>query len=168
MAIYLTIDLFKGLTLIPSGQVDDVEKVTPGWVDNQLDYWARWIDSRLRKRYASPFAAHDAAPDPTPTSIQGWLARIVTVRVMLKRGVDPDDMQYVTIAEDAAAAMLEILEAAKSDEGWFDIPLRTDEDGSAINRGNTRSYSEQSPYVFADDQESIGRSEDSAGRGTSG
>lgn len=167
MAIYLDIAKFKGLTLIPSGFIDDVEKVTPGWLDNQLGYWARWIDTRLRKRYASPFAAHDAAPDSTPTSIQGWLSRIVTVRVMLKRGVDPDDLQYVTIAADAESAMAEVLEAANSEDGWFDIPLRTDEDGSAINRGNPRSYSEQSPYVFADDQESIGRSEDRSGRGSS-
>jgi hypothetical protein len=168
MATYLDIDGFKGLTLIPSGFVDDVEKVTPGWLDNQLEYWARWIDTRLRKRYASPFAAHDAAPDSTPTSIQGWLARIVTVRVMLKRGVDPNDEQYITIASDAEAAMSEVLEAANSDEGWFDIPLRTDEDGSAITRGNPRSYSEQSPYVWTDEQENVGRNEDNSGRGSSG
>ena len=168
MAIYLDIAKFKGLTLIPPGQVDDIEKVTPGWLDNQLGYWARWIDTRLRKRYASPFPAHDAVPDSTPTSVQGWLARIVTVRVMLKRGVDPDDLQYVTIAADAEAAQAEVLEAANSDEGWFDIPLRTSEDGSAISRGNPRSYTEQSPYVWTDEQEAVGRNEDSSGRGTSG
>ena len=167
VATYLDLDGFKGLTLMPEVFVLHVEKDTPGWITTQLEYWARWIDSRLRKRYASPFAAFDAAP-PTPASVQGWLARIVTVRVWLKRGIDTDDLQYSTIAADAVTAMAEVLEAADSDEGWFDLPLRTDEDGSAINRGHPRSYSEQSPFVFTDDQREIGRNEDEAGGGSSG
>jgi len=167
VATYLDLAGFKGLTLMPEVFVLHVEKETPGWIDGQLEYWARWIDTRLRKRYASPFAAFDAAP-PTPASVQGWLTRIVTVRVWHKRGLDTDDRQYETIADDATAAMAEILEAANSDEGWFDIPLRVDEDGSGITRGNPRSYSEQSPFVFTDDQREIGRNEDEAGRGTNG
>ncbi len=152
---------------MPEVFVLHVEKDTPGWIATQLEYWARWIDSRLRKRYASPFAAFDDSP-PTPASVQGWLARIVTVRVWLKRGIDTDDLQFSTVNDDAAAAMLEVLEAANSDEGWFDLPLRVDQDGSAITRGNPRSYSEQSPYVHTDLQRETGRNEDEAGRGTSG
>lgn len=166
MAIYLDFDGFKGLTTMPEGFVEDVEKVSPGWVANQLDYWARWIDARLRKRYATPFAAYNDTP-PTPASIQGWLARIVTVRVWLKRGVDPDDLQYATVAADAEAAIAEVLEAANSDEGWFDIPTRTDADGSAVNRGNPRAYSEQSPYVWTTRQRATGLNEDEAGGGSS-
>ena len=166
MATYLTYQQFRGLAVIPSGFVDDVEKTSPGWVDTQLEYWARWLDSRLRKRYATPFAAQDATP-PTPATVQGWLARIVTVRVWLKRGVDPDDLQYATIAADADAAFAEVLEAANSDEGWFDLPLRVDANGSAITQGNPRSYSEQSPYVWTDRQRSIGINEDAAGGGSS-
>jgi len=166
MAIYLDFDGFKALTLAPSSFVDEVEKVAPGWVDGQLEYWARWIDSRLRKRYASPFPAFGDTP-PTPRSVQGWLARIVTLRVFLKRGVDPDDLQLDTIKQDSIDAQSEILEAANSEDGWFDIPLKAGEDGSAINRGNPRSYSEQSPYVWMDDQSVIGKNEDRNGSGSS-
>lgn len=166
MAIYLTFQKFVDLSIIPSGFVDDVEKVTPGWIDTQLDYWARWVDSRLRKRYMTPFAAHDASP-PTPLAVQGWLARIVTVRVMLKRGVDPDDLQYVTINEDAESAKEEITEAADSDIGLFDLPTRVDQDGSAISRGNPLSYTEASPYVWTDEQRVTGNLEDDTGFGSS-
>lgn len=166
MATYLTYQKFRNLAVIPEAFIDDVEKTSPGWVANQLEYWARWLDARLRKRYASPFAAHDATP-PTPATVQGWLARIVTVRVWLKRGVDPDDLQYVTIAQDAENAFAEVLEAANSDEGWFDLPLRTDANGSAITQGNPRAYSEQSPYVWTDRQRATGVNEDDAGGGSS-
>ena len=167
MSTYLDFNGFRDLTTIPSAFVDDVEKVSPGWIENQLDYWARWIDSRLRKRYATPFAAFGDAP-PTPAGVQGWLARIVTLRVWLKRGVDPNDIQFDTVKQDAVDAQTEVLEAANSDTGWFDLPLRTDEDGSAINRGNPRYYSEASPYVWTDQQAAVGRNEDDNGFGSSG
>ena len=167
MTIYLDFDGFRDLTTVPASFVDDVEKVSPGWVDKQLEYWARWIDSRLRKRYASPFAAWNDAP-PTPASVQGWLARIVTLRVWLKRGVDPNDRQFEVINQDSIDAMAEVLEAANSNEGWFDLPLRTDQDGSAIARGNPRVYSEQSPFVWTDVQRDVGRNEDGNGFGSGG
>jgi len=167
MSIYLNLAGFKDLTTIPASFVDEVEAREPGWVDKQLAHWGRWIDARLRKRYASPFAAHDAA-DPTPVVVQGWLSRIVTPKVWLKRGVDPSDLEFELVNADATAAQAEVLEAAKSDEGWFDLPLRTDEDASAIARGGPLSYSEQSPYVWADAQSLTGREEDAAGGGSFG
>lgn len=167
MATYIDFDGFRNLTTLPSSFVDDVEKVSPGWVELQLEYWSRWIDSRLRKRYATPFAAFDATP-PTPPTVQGWLTRIVTLRVWLKRGVDPNDLQFETINEDAKSAQAEILEAANSENGWFDLPLKVNEDGSAINRGNPRVYSEASPYVWTDTQAQVGKNEDSSGGGSYG
>ena len=164
--MYLDYDGFRALTTLPDQFVCEVEDVAPGWVEGQLEYWARWIDSRLRKRYATPFAAFNATP-PTPPAVQGWLSRIVTVRVWIKRGVDPNDLQFGMINDDAIAAMAEVQEAADSVEGKFDLPLRTDQDGSAINRGNPRSYSEASPYVWTDVQSSTGSNEDDAGSGSS-
>ena len=166
VATYLTFDKFKGLTIIPAQYVDRVGKDAPGWVESQLEHWARWIDSKLRKRYASPFAAHDATP-PTPPVVQDWLARIVTARVMIKRGINPDDLQQITINEDAANARDEIAEAADGDEGLYDIPVRVDQDGTAVARGGPLAYSEQSPYVWRDDQAEIGRNEDESRRGSS-
>ncbi len=167
MAIYLDFAGFKDLTIIPSDFVDQVEAVSPGWVEKQLDYWGRWIDSRLRKRYASPFAAFDAVP-PTPLAVQGWLCRLVTVRVMLKRGVDTDDLQYPAINADAELVRDELTEAANSEEGLFDLPLRTDENGSLITQANPLSNSQQSPYVWTDLQQATGIVEDENGQGTDG
>lgn len=87
---------------------------------------------------------------------------------MVRRGVDPNDLQAETIKEDHDRTLEEILEAANSDDGWFDIPLRTNEDGSAMRTSNPKSYSEQSPYVYTDEQRLVGRLEDDSGRGTSG
>ena len=167
MAIYLDFAGFKSLTVIPSKFVDEVEAVSPGWVDTQLDYWSRWIDSRLRKRYASPFAAFGDAP-PTPLAVQGWLVRIVTIRVWIKRGIDPNDLQYDTVNQDSIDAKTEIAEAADSNVGLFDLPLRVDQDGSAINRANPKSHTEASPYVWTDEQADTARLEDEVGRGTDG
>ena len=165
MATYLDLDGFKELTVLPALFVDEVETAQSGWVDAQLDYWSRWIDSRLRKRYASPFAAHDATP-PTPLAVQGWLARLVSLRLMLRRGVDSSDLQFEVIHADYLEAKAEIQEAADAVEGLFDLPLRVDEDATAIARQETRSYSEQSPYVGHDVQAEVGREEDSAGEGS--
>jgi hypothetical protein len=123
----------------------------------------------LRKRYASPFFAFDGTPpEVTPPTVQAWLARIVTWRVMLRRGVDPNDVQADTIKEDHDLAQAEVLEAANSETGWFDLPLRLDENGSAITQANPRSYSEQSPYVYTDLQAATARTEDENGRGSNG
>jgi hypothetical protein len=168
VSTYLDYDTFRALTTIPESFVDDIEKRQPGWVDLQLEHGARWIDARLRKRYATPFAAFDESPDPTPPTVQGWLARLVTVRVMIRRGVDPNDLQFELIRDDADKAEAELLEAANSDEGWFDLPLRVDENGSAITQGNPRYYSEASPYVYTDLQLETGRNEDESGVGSSG
>ena len=165
MSIYLTLAKFRDLTVVPASYVDEVELAHAGWVDGQLEYWSRWIDSRLRKRYASPFAAHDADP-PTPVAVQGWLERLVTARVMLKRGVDQNDEQVQTVLEEHQAAKGEILEAAKSDENLFDLPVRTSGDATAVSKGGPRSYSEQSPYAAFDEQARVGRTEDRNGRGT--
>ena len=166
MTIYLSLDGFKLRTVLPESFVVDVETRSAGWTAAQLETWARWIDSRLRKRYATPFAAFDDDP-PTPPTIQLWLTRIVTWRIMLRRGVDPSDLQAETIKADHDLAMAELLEAANSNEGWFDLPTRADADGTAINRGAPLSYSEASPYVWMDDQALTGRNEDSSGTGSS-
>lgn len=153
---------------MPDRFIDEVENEHPGWVEIQLNHWARWIDTRLRKRYATPFLAHDAAPDPTPPQIQTWLAQLVTVEVWLKRGVDSNDRQFDLINERAGTAKEEILEAAKDDDSWFDLPLRVSADGTLIAKPAPRFYSEQSPYVNTDRRSESAKTEDQNGTGTSG
>lgn len=166
MTVYLTYQGFCGLSTMPQRFVDDVETRSPGFTDKQIAYWSRWLDTRLRKRYATPFHAHDDVPDPTPLSVQGWIVRIVTLRVWLRRGVDSNDEQFAIIKEDEETARAEILEAANGEESWFDLPARDDKDGSLIARGGPRSYSEQSPYVYTDSQARTAHSEDSNGSGS--
>ena len=162
MAIYLDLTSFKALSTMPSGIVDDVESVSSGWVLGQLGYWSAWIDSRLGKRYAVPFSS------PYPVAVTGWLARIVTLQVWLKRGIDATDEQFLEIKSDANAARDEIKAAANSNVGLFDLPERADVSTSGISRGGPLSYSESSPYVWADRQRRIGREEDRNGGGIYG
>lgn len=157
---YLTKATFKSLTVMPAVYVDAIDTATPGWVDAQLEYWSAWMDSKLRKRYDAPFAA------PYPLAVTGWLARLVTLRAYLKRGVNAADEQFQEIKADAQAAQDEITEAANSETGLFDLPLRHDTTASGISKGGPRGYAEQSPYVFMDRQGRSGHDEDAAGEGS--
>ncbi len=160
---YLDVPGFKALSVIRTEFVDELEISQPGFTLGQLTYWTDWLNARLRKRYQVPFAL------PYPTAVTGWLARLVTVRVYLKRGLDPSDKQFAEYQRDEQAARDEIKEAAESVEGLFDLPLRADNTGSALSKPKTRVYSEQSPYAFTDLQGEAGHAEDSSrGGGTGG
>lgn len=162
MAPYLSLAEFRAETLMPGSDVDTLETLHPGWIAGQLESWSRQIDARLRKRYGVPFA------EPYPIAVQGWLARIVTLRAFLKRGVDPTDAQFEVIKEDADNAVNEIKEAADAVDGLYDLPLLDTGDASAISKGGPKSYSEAGPYVGFDVQERIGRGEDRNGEGSYG
>lgn len=168
VATYLTFDKFKLATVMPDEFVTEVEQRYPGWVEGQLEFWSRWIDARLRKLYASPFAAHDVVPieEATPPQIQIWLAQIVAVEIWLKRGVDLNDKQFDKIDARATLAKDEIKEAANSEDNWFDLPKRTDADGSLLAKATPLVYSEQSPYVWTDRQRATGILEDDSQTGT--
>jgi hypothetical protein len=160
MAAYLTVERFKLLSAIPSAFVDQVELAAPGYTLAQLEYWSAWIDSKLRKRYAAPFLA------PVAPAVEGWLSRIVTPAVWTKRGVNATDEQWQYVAAEAEAARKEIEEAANSETGLFDLPLRGNTTDSGIVRGVPFSYSEASPYVSQSLQAQRGRQEDEGGSGT--
>lgn len=156
---YVTVDRFKLLALIPSEWIDAIEVTAPGWTDAQLDYLSGWIDTRLRKRYAVPFAA------PVPQVIEGWVTRLLTLRALLRRGVDPTDAQFAQIQKDYDSAESELREAADAKEGLFDLPLRADNANSAVTQASPKSYTEQSPWTAADIQRALGRQEDQIDRG---
>jgi hypothetical protein len=161
MAQYLTVESFTALAICPSEYIDYIEVQQAGWVDGQLTWWSGYIDSRLAKRYATPFAENDP-----PIVVQGWLARLVTPNIYLKRGVDVTDGQIQAVRDEADAAKSEIAEAANSKDGLYELPLRqSDPSGQGITRGGPLAYTETSPYVWQDQQESIGRGEDRNGSG---
>jgi len=159
---YLTTSEFKTRSLIPSGYVDDIESADSGWTLIQLEEASAWIDSRLRKRYAAPFTS------PYPVAVLSWLTKLVTVRCYLKRGVEATDEQFVSIQQDAMDAKAEIKEAADSNVGLFDLPLRSDTTATGIDRSGPFAYSEQSPYVGFSRQARTGRTEDGNGSGSYG
>lgn len=155
---YLTVQGFKDLAIIPSQYVDDIEVEQPGWTLKQLGYWSAVIDGRLRKRYAVPFDN-----DSPPVAIAGWLARIVTLEAYLRRGINATDEQVATIKERATDAHAEIKEAANSETGLFELPLRADSPtGQGVSRGGPMAYTEASAYRWTTVQQAAAGLEDSA------
>lgn len=146
MSKYLDLESFTDISLAPPGYADTIESQHPGWLDKQLERWSGWIDARLSKRYATPFDA-----DSPPMIVEEWLSRIVTHRCYLKRGVDPTDAEVSAIADDAQKAKDEITEAANSNTGLFELPLRADLQGSVgVVRASPQGYSEVSPYTWTE------------------
>jgi hypothetical protein len=161
MTAYATYDEFRDLTIMPQHDVDGLETRAPGFIERQLEYWSRWVDSRLRKRYAVPFQP------PHPVAVTGWVVRLTTYRAYLRYGIDATDAQTEEISRDADRVKDEIAEAADSATGLFDLPL-AEGSGSGISKGGPFVYSEASPYVWTDVQAETGRNEDRWGRGSGG
>ncbi len=152
---YLTLATFRTRTIAGVGEVDYVEADSPGYTAARIAIRTSWIHQRLRKRYGKslPFG------DPVPEIILGWLTALVTLDVLRKRGLNPQDPTAEMFAADALKAEEEIKEAADSKEGLFDL------EGSAggasnVTTGGPLGYSEASPYVAFDRQWVTGRTED--------
>lgn len=159
MTAYLSVAEFRTESLMPGSQVDALENEHPGFLAAKLARRSAAIDSRLRKRYAAPFAA------PYPDKVIEWLLAGVTLAAYLKLGVDPLDAQIADIKEAAQTADEELKEAADSNTGLFDLPLRADTTDDGISKGGTLGYSEQSPYVWKDVQVDAARGDDERRRG---
>lgn len=160
---YLTLAEFKLRSTMPSDYVDEIEAAAPGFVLAQVESVSTLdIDSRLRKRYACPFTA------PYPEAVKTWCARIVTQICWERRGYDPTDQSMERSVRASDMAREEIKEAANSNEGLFDLPLRADTTTTGIAKGAPLSYSEASPYVGFSKQRVSGRVEDVDGDGSYG
>ncbi len=159
---YLTLARFKLLALIPAGWIDEVEAMpgAAGFTEAQIDVTSDWLDAQLRKRYAAPFTA------PIPGIVEQWVARLITPDVLIKRGVNATDEQFAAMEKRADQAREQIQQAADSETGLYDLPLRDDLAASGISAGNPRVYSEQSPYVYTDVQVDTARGEDESRRGS--
>jgi hypothetical protein len=162
MGYFSNLAAYEICSTLPIEWIAEVATRHPGWIEKQIDLVsALEVDARLAKRYVTPFAS------PPPLAVQSWAARILDARVLIRRGIDPVDDQYLAILADANAAKAEMAEAANAEAGLYDLPLRADTDASGIARPMPRSYSEASPYVWTTRQSARGRTEDGIGEGTS-
>lgn len=161
MGYLTTLDEFKARSTMPPEYVDEIEERSPGFVMAAIESVSSLdINARLRKRYEVPFAL------PYPEAVKTWCARIVTMQCWKRRGYDPTDQSMQDAVKDRDEAKAEIKEAADSNEGLFDLPLRNDTTATGISKGAPFGYSEQSPYVWADAQVDTARDEDLNRRGT--
>lgn len=157
---YLDLDGLKALSLLPDAAIDEIDSANPGWFSATLVERSAWINARLAKRYDAPFAS------PYPEIVTGWLAKMVTWRATFKRGYVPTDLSATQLKDDSDAAEKEVLEAANSEVGLYELPLRADTDESGVSKGGPYGYSEQSPYVWYDRQRSVASDEDRNGSGS--
>ncbi len=153
---YLTLASFRVRTLVGVGEVDYVEADSPGFTAARIAIRTSWIHQRLRKRYGKslPFG------DPVPEILLGWLTALVSLDVMRKRGLNPQDPAAQMLADDATKAEAEVKEAADSKDGLFDLEGQEASASSSVSTGGPLGYSETSPYVWADRERVAGRVED--------
>jgi phage gp36-like protein len=152
---YVELDEFIASTLMPRPYVDEVEASSPGWIAQRLLLVSARLDSRLAKRYAAPFR-----PSPYPLVVREWCVAIVTFECWLKRGIASTDQQAETYQKQYDTAFSEVEQAANSETGLYELPLRADLDGVAVTRGFPQVHSEASPYRWTVEQARRGRSED--------
>lgn len=143
---YLTFADWKARTSMSDVDADDLEARYPGHVALKIGERQAWIDGKLKKRYAAPFAT------PVPEIVLAWLVSLVTLDAYKKRGFDPSSQQDALIAKEADDSKTEVQQAADSNEGLFDLPLRQDTTASGISRGGPLGYSEPGPYTWIDRQ----------------
>lgn len=130
---------------MPAEDARALDAKYPGFFDAQIAIAQSWIEARLRKRYAVPFAS------PMPEAFLGWIVALVTLAAYLRRGWNPKAEDNALVSDAATSARTEVKEAADSKDGLFDLPLRADApDTSAISKGGPLGYSEQSPYTWTD------------------
>jgi hypothetical protein len=161
---YLVVAGFKSRSIVPSSDVDDIETLESGWTDQSLASWSDEINARLQKRYAVPFGTAGTPRTDVPPTILRWLVALTTRDVYFKRGSNPASAQDAeAIRGMAERAEAELSEAANSETGLFELPLKASAAGSAITRGGPLALTETSPYVWTDRQVDVGRDEDANG-----
>lgn len=165
MASYLDLTAFKLLSVIPPDYVDFIETAQTGWTIAKLAAWSRWIDARLKKRYAIPLPFVASTSPDFPSQAQQWLCDLATFDAYLKRGIDPTDAQIQEIEARYKEAKAEIAEAANSESGLFELPLRTDGTGQGVSKGAPLFATQSSPYTWQTAQRSAGVQEDQADDG---
>lgn len=95
--------------------IEYLAEAGPDFCTAQIAIAESRVNDQLSKRYAVPFAlAND--------TVKGWIASMVALKILTRRGIDPTDILWKTIQDAATIANDEIKQAAQSDTGRFDLP----------------------------------------------
>jgi hypothetical protein len=100
---------------------------------------------------------------PIPETFLEWIVSGVQVDVLRAHGVNTQDPQIIQVFDrekEVWGPDGEMMQAANSEAGLFDLPDNDKDDATNISSGGPLYYSEHSPYVSADQQEFYGRQED--------
>jgi hypothetical protein len=149
MSLYVTLDHVRRRGVLIPDDVDFQETRYPGIVLERATEVSAFVDAQLIKRYAAPFQT------PYPDVVIRWVAILTSYEILVDlRGGNPESPQLVTARERYDRAVAQIAQAADSEKGMFELPLRqTDPLGaSAVNAGGPLGYSESSPYHWMDRQ----------------
>lgn len=130
MPSYLTFAEYKARSRLRDSTID---RAGSAKVEVWLREYSSDINSRLTKRYAVDFAD----PGPKPEILLGWLTAFVDRDVQEFCGGPPEGREDEWIVKRADRAEEKLKEAADSEQGLRELPLRdTDPLGSsAINKG---------------------------------
>ncbi len=103
----------------------------------KVEVWLAERSSKIRARLVKRYAVDFTDPGATTDVLLGWLGALVDLDVQEYVGGTPEGREDAWIVKRADAAEAEIKEAADSETGLFELPLRnTDPLGaSAINKG---------------------------------
>lgn len=142
--MYLDLATFTLQSPMPPDDIAALETLVSGYVEARIAYWSAYIDARLRRLYAVPFAT-------TPGIVAGWIVALVTFDCYSKRGFNPSsDQDTAAIVEPRTRALDELKEAADSQNGLFDLPLVEGADTSAGTKATPLVYTETDPYAWQD------------------
>lgn len=150
---YVDGDFIRLVGSMPPADIDALEVLYPGVVEGVSKAVSRLFDSKLIKRYAAPFE------DPIPEALRWNVAHVVVSVLWQKRGYNPGSAQDQIIEKNKAEAFAWLTEAADSEKGLVELPLRQG-DPEAVTKGGPLGYSEASPFVWTDIQAEAARFED--------
>lgn len=130
MATYLTFAEYKARSRLRESIVDTAGSA-------KVEVWLSERSSKIRARLVKRYAVDFADPGPVPDVLLGWLGALVDRDVQEYVGGTPEGREDEWIVKRADQAEAEIKEAADSETGLFELPLRnTDPLGSsAIGKG---------------------------------
>lgn len=154
MPSYLTFDEYSARSMIRASLIGQAGS-------SKVTVWLNERSSKIRARLVKRYAVDFTDPGPTPDVVLSWLRDLVDHDVQEYVGGTPEGREDEWIAKRAEKADAEIKEAADSETGLFELPLRnTDPTGSsAINKGGPFVASNNTIYGFFDGQ-ALQRDED--------